>query len=106
MLSEETPADAHAPGMAKRATRKDERRLAAQERKRTQPLRDAIKEAEKEIARLSALCSGIDQSLLNPTDGAIGELLRKRAAVQRQLAAAEARWIEASEALERAEAEV
>ena len=106
LVLSEDPADAHAPGMAKRATRKDERRLAAQERKRTQPLRDAIKEAEKEMARLSALCSGIDQSLLNPTDGAIGEMLRKRAAVQRQLAAAEARWIEASEALERAEAEV
>ncbi|HUZ74147.1 MAG TPA: ABC-F family ATP-binding cassette domain-containing protein [Stellaceae bacterium] len=102
VLSEEDPADANPPSVPKRATRKDARRLAAQERERTQPLRDAIKEAEAEITRLSAQRSVIDQALLNPTDAGIGELLRKRAEVERQLAAAEARWLEASEALERA----
>jgi ATP-binding cassette, subfamily F, member 3 len=106
VLSEDDPGDVHRAAAPKRATRKDARRLAARERERTQPLRDAVKEAEAEIARLSAQRSVIDRALMKPSDDAIGELLRTRAEVERHLAAAEARWLEASEALEREEAGV
>ena len=104
VLSDGSPDDTSVAGAPNRATRKDARRLAAQGRERMQPLRDAIKEAEAEIAHLTARRSVIDRALLNPADDAIGEMLRTRADVERQLDAAEARWLAASEALERAEA--
>ena len=106
VLSEDDSDNAGAASAPKRMTRKDVRRRAAQERERMQPLRDAIKEAEADIARLTAQRCVIDRALLNPADDAVGEMLRTRAEVERQLDAAEARWLEASEALERAEAGV
>jgi ATP-binding cassette, subfamily F, member 3 len=104
VLSEaEAAADTGAP---KRATRKDARRLAAQGRERTQPLRDAIRKAEAAIARLTAERDAIDDALVTPAAGAVAELLRSRADLERRLAAAEASWLAAGEALERAEADV
>jgi len=87
----------------KRATRRDERRQAAEARERTQPLRDAVKRAEAEIARLTAELRAIDQTLLTPARNGAGPLLKTRAELERTLAAAESRWLAASEALERAE---
>jgi hypothetical protein len=39
-------------------------------------------------------------ALLTAPDAAAGELMKRRGAVERDLAAAEARWLEASEAVE------
>jgi ATP-binding cassette subfamily F protein 3 len=93
----------------KRVSRKDERRLAAQARERSQALREAVKRTEAEVARLTARRSAIDRALFDPTtaeaafkDKPVTELLKLRADVERELAAAEARWLEASEALEMA----
>jgi ATP-binding cassette, subfamily F, member 3 len=103
VLSEGEPAEDRRTA-AKRATRKDERRSAAQARERLQPLRDAIKAAEKEMARLTERCREMDRALADPkADGSVGDRMKKRAELERQLAAAEARWIAASEALEQAE---
>ena len=92
--------NATAPG---RASRKDARRLAALERERNQPLRDAVKAAEAEIVRLTAERGTIDRALLQPVNDVAG-LMRRRGEIERRLDAVEARWLEASEALERAQA--
>ena len=97
-------------GIPKRqAGRKGERRTAAQARGRTQPLRDAVRKADAELARLAKRRGEIDQALLDPAryagaDGNIAALLKTRAELDRAIAAAEASWLKASEALEQAEA--
>jgi len=90
-----------------KASRKDERRNAAAAREKSQALRQQAKSAEAEMAKLSALKSAIDRAMFDPggADAALGkltmsELMKRRAETERQLAAAEARWLEASETLE------
>ncbi|HZT50938.1 MAG TPA: ATP-binding cassette domain-containing protein, partial [Stellaceae bacterium] len=102
VLAETGPGDAPR-AQPRRATRKDERRSAAAARGRTQPLRDAVKRAEAEIARLSAERGAIDRALLAPQAADAGALLQKRAALERRIAEAEALWLEASERLEASE---
>jgi ATP-binding cassette, subfamily F, member 3 len=103
VLRDAAPGEDERPAAPKRATRKDERRSAAQARVRVQPLRDKVKAAEAEIARLAAERGTIDRALIDPQRNDTGELLQQRAAIERRLAAAEATWLAASEALERAE---
>jgi ATP-binding cassette subfamily F protein 3 len=99
--------DPATPGAAPKANRKDERRAAAAAREKGQQLRSRAKAAESEVARLTALRSAIDQAMFDPagaTQGLAGltmtELMKRRAQTERELEAAEARWLEASEALE------
>jgi ATP-binding cassette subfamily F protein 3 len=66
-------------------------------------LREAVKQAEAEIARLSGELREIDRTLLAPARNGAGSLLKTRAEIERKLAAAESRWLAASEALEQAE---
>ena len=87
--------------------RKSERRAAAEARERSHGLRKAVKSAEDEIARLAARRSAIDRALFDPAGAeaadstlTMTDLMKLRAAVERELEAAEARWLEASEALE------
>jgi ATP-binding cassette subfamily F protein 3 len=70
-----------------------------------------VKEAETETARLTARNKEIDLALFDPkAAGAAdakrgaGELMRMRGEIDRDLAASEARWLAASEALEAADA--
>ena len=90
-----------------KANRKDERRLAAAAREQGQALRSKVKAAEAEMAKLSALRSAIDQAMFDPGAAEAGlakltmtELMKKRAEIERKIEAAEAEWLEASEALE------
>ena len=94
----------------KRVSRKDERRLAAQARERNQVLREAVKQAEAEVAKLTNRRREIDRALFDPKnadaafkDASATQLMKTRADVERMLAAAEDRWLQASEALERVE---
>ncbi len=94
----------------KRVSRKDERRLAAQARERSQTLREAVKQAEAEVIKLSSRRTEIDRALFNPhgdegphKDSPATQLMKTRAEIERKLAAAEERWLHASDALERAE---
>ena len=103
LVLRESAGDAPPVDAPKRVTRKDERRQAAQARERTQPLREAVRQAEAEIARLAAELREIDRMLLAPAREGAGPLLKTRAEIERKLAAAEARWLAASEALEQAE---
>jgi ATP-binding cassette subfamily F protein 3 len=95
---------------AKRVSRKDQRRLAAEAREQTQTLRKAVKQAETDIASLTGKRTEIDRALFDPQgyegphkDVAAGQLMKIRADIERKLAAAEARWVEAGEALEQAD---
>jgi ATP-binding cassette subfamily F protein 3 len=92
---------------APKISRKDERRAAAAVRERGQKLRSRARAAEAETARLTELRSAIDRAMFDPADAAEGladltmsELMKRRAQVERALEAAEAQWLEASEALE------
>ncbi len=95
----------------RRASRKDERRNAAEARARTQALRNAVKQAEAEMTRLSEQRTDIDRALFDPgsyegphKDRTVTQLMKTRAEIEEKLAAAEARWMEAAEALEQADA--
>ena len=97
-----------APGA--RPRRKDERRQAAEARERHRDLRRAVAEAEAEVARLIDRRSAIDRALFDPAsakppekDLTVTALMKTRNEIERALAAAEKRWMSASEALEAAE---
>ncbi|MFZ0692889.1 MAG: ABC-F family ATP-binding cassette domain-containing protein [Alphaproteobacteria bacterium] len=100
--------DGGKPG--KRVSRKDERRLAARARERSQALRDAVKQAEAEVIKLSSRRTEIDRALFDPKNAEAAfknspatQLMKTRAEIERKLAAAEERWLHANDALERAE---
>ncbi len=90
-----------------KANRKDERRAAAERREAAKVWRKAAKDAEAEIASLSAQRSAIDHAMFDPkgADPALSnltmtELMKRRAELSDRIETAEARWMEASEALE------
>jgi len=93
------------------SNKKEQRRQAAHQREQTKALRDAVKKAEAEMSRYSERLSTIDQALFKPDeavadlkDKPMSDLMKLRADTERKLSAAEARWLEASEALEAADA--
>jgi len=74
-------------------------------------LKKKAAEAEAASARLAAQCSALDQAMFDPSSAApelaalpMSELASRRAKVAADLAAAEARWVEAAEQLEQAAA--
>lgn len=92
-----------------RPDRKAEKRAAAQARERNKALRDAVSLAEKEMAALTAHRSRIERAMFDPAsagpqekDATMTDLMKRRADVEKQIEDAEARWLEASEALEAA----
>jgi ATP-binding cassette subfamily F protein 3 len=94
-----------------RGNRKEGRRAAAEARERSQGLRKAVKSAEEAVVKLTARRSAIDRALFDPASAdpadskrTATELMRLRGEVERDLHAAEAHWLEASEALEEAQA--
>ena len=94
-----------------RGNRKEDRRAAAEAREKSQGLRKAAKSAEEAVVRLTTRRSSIDRALFDPSgadpiDGkrTATELMRMRSEIEREIETAEARWLEASEALEQAQA--
>jgi ATP-binding cassette subfamily F protein 3 len=90
-----------------KGNKKEDRRAAAAARERGQELRSRAKAAEAETARLAAQRSAIDQAMFDPSGAhkelaslTMTELMKRRADLDRKLAAAEAEWLNASEALE------
>jgi len=86
--------------------RKD-RKAQAQDREQARQLKAKLSGAEKEIARLQAECAAVDAALIDPAAAAgtlagqpLDELARKRAALTRELEAAEALWLELGERVE------
>jgi ATP-binding cassette subfamily F protein 3 len=92
---------------APRGNRKDERRAAAEAREKSRTLRKEAQAAEQDIARLEARKTELERALFDPAaaapaDSALpaGALMKRHADTLAALAAAEARWLEASEAME------
>ena len=98
-------ADGDGDGRAKRGNRKGERRLAAELRESSKILRKQVAEAEAEVKRLWQKHGEIDEMLARPNanGSSVAELMKARAEIERRLAAAEQTWLEASEAVERAQ---
>jgi ATP-binding cassette, subfamily F, member 3 len=94
-----------------KGSRKDERRAAAEARERSQSLRKAALAAEQDIARLEARKTALERAMFDPASAApedaalaMSALMKRHAEAVAALAAAEARWLEASEAIEEARA--
>jgi ATP-binding cassette subfamily F protein 3 len=91
-----------------RVDRKEARKAAAERRKENADIRKAAREAEKLLEKLSARRQKLVDTLGDPatyekSTRELQELIMKKEAVDREIAAAEATWLEASEALEAAE---
>jgi ATP-binding cassette, subfamily F, member 3 len=89
--------------------RRGERQRGAEQRQRLAPLRQAARQAERELERLtrdrSVLAARLANSATYRLPGPELEALAKRnAELETAIAAAEARWLEAEQALEQAQA--
>lgn len=94
-----------------RASAKDARKAAAEARERNKAMRDAVKDAETEMKKLEARRSEVDRAMFDPASAnkddakrTMSELMMLRAQLSEGIEAAEARWLEASEALEESQA--
>ena len=88
---------------------KKARKQAAEARRANAGLQGEVKAAEADVVRLTARRSSIDRALFDPKQAEPGdakhtttELMKLRAAVERELETAEARWLELSERIEQA----
>ena len=108
LLAERSSRAAASAGTAA-VSRKDQRRAEADRRQRVRPLQQAMAAAERELDRLHQRQQQIERELADPAlYGAdakprLQALLLEKAALGRELDAAENRWLEAGEALEQAE---
>jgi ATP-binding cassette subfamily F protein 3 len=110
VLAKDPPAkrpDEDDAARAKGISKKDLRKTAAEARERSQELRKRSRAIEAELEKLTTLRTAIDHAMFDPAsaDKALArmtmtELMKRRAEVQIRIEAAEADWLEASEALE------
>ena len=104
--SAEDPADmGKTANGAARASKKDKRRLAAEQRQSLTKLRAAAREAEAELIRLSEAKTAILEKLKDPNfyrdqPDEAQDLQRAIGHLQKDLDAAETRWLDGQEALE------
>ena len=96
-------------GEARPKASKADRKAECRARDQARALKKAAAEAEASSARLAAQCALIEQAMIDPASAApelaaldMSELSRRRARLAAELEIAEARWLEASEQLERA----
>jgi ATP-binding cassette subfamily F protein 3 len=97
-----------APVSEKPKRQRHDRKAAAKARQGTHALKKAVAEAEAASARLAAQCSALDRALADPANAPaelaempLSELSKRRSQVATDLRAAEARWLQANEQLER-----
>ena len=96
-----------APARKDGINKKDQRKAAAEARAKGQELRKRAKSAESELEKLSQQCRAIEQAMFDPKSAeasleklTMTELMKRHADVLVRIEAAEAAWLEASEALE------
>lgn len=101
------PATAGKDDGTRGVNKKEQRKANAEAREKGQELRKRARKAEAELERLTAERSAIDQAMLDPASAApalakqtMTELMKRRAVIETQIEAAEAAWLEASEAFE------
>jgi ATP-binding cassette subfamily F protein 3 len=92
---------------AAKVDKKGDRKAAAAARERDQQLRNAVKVAEGEMAKLTAERSAVERAMFDPATAepqhaklSMTDLMKLRANVAERLDAAEAKWVQASEGLE------
>jgi ATP-binding cassette subfamily F protein 3 len=103
--------DGSPPKEGSKGNRKDERRAAAEAREQNRALRQAAQVAEKDVAKLEARKKELERAMFDPAsataaDAALpmSQLMKRHADAVAALADAEARWLDASEAIEQSEA--
>jgi len=96
-------------GAKTKASKKEDRKAAAEAREKEQAAKRKAQQAEAELAKLTAKRSAVDKAMFDPagaelwlTKMSMSELMKRRAELDAQVEAAEAAWLEASEALEEA----
>ncbi len=92
---------------APKTGKKEDRKAAAQLREQQAALRKIIHNAEADLAKLETVRSAIDRAMFDPKSAdfeyaslTMSELMQRRAKIGHAMEAAEAKWVEASEALE------
>lgn len=99
--------DSKAPAKGDKVNKKEARRLAAEEREKGAKLRRSATESEARVIRLTTMRNAIERAMFDPAaaDATLAnltmtELMKRRAGIHKEIEAAEAAWLEASEALE------
>jgi ATP-binding cassette subfamily F protein 3 len=93
---------------ASAAPGKQQRRTGADQRARLAPLRAAVEKSEQALSALAASRAEVETNLADPDlylpagKDRLQELLARQAQLQKQMAAAEAAWVTATEQLESA----
>jgi len=98
---------------ASKADRKEDRKAAAAAREAAAKIKKAVSDAEADLAKYEVVLTAIDRAMFDPAGAAneykgltMSELSQRRGKIVAAQQAAEARWVEASEALEASEREV
>jgi ATP-binding cassette subfamily F protein 3 len=101
------PAPARNGGGDRGLNKKDQRKAAAEAREKGQELQKHARAMETQLDKLTAQRTAIDQAMFDPSSAekalaqlTMTELMKRRAQVESEIEAAEAAWLEASEALE------
>lgn len=91
-----------------KADRKEDKKAAAASREAQAKLKREVRDAEADLAKLEVVLSAIDRAMFDPASATheyknltMGELSQRRGKIVAAQEAAEARWIAASEALEK-----
>jgi len=97
--------DAQQTGSARSESRRDQRRESAERRRELRPLKDSALAAEREITDLTKSIADIDSALsqsdmFSRDPAKAADLARKRSNLVRDLAEAETRWLQATQAYE------
>ena len=95
------------PPKGEKRDKKADRKAEAAAREKTQAMRGVVRTAEAEMAKLTAERSAIERAMFDPASAAphharlaMSDLMKLRSSVEAKLEAAEAVWVQASEALE------
>ncbi|MFZ1365976.1 ABC-F family ATP-binding cassette domain-containing protein [Sphingorhabdus sp.] len=93
-----------------KADRKEDKKAAAAAREAQAKLKRAVSDAEADLAKLEVVLRAIDQAMFDPQSASneyagltMGELSQRRGKIVAAQEAAEARWVEACEALEKSD---
>ena len=94
---------------APKVNKKEDRKAAAAAREAQAKLKREVNDAEADLAKLEVVLTAIDRAMFDPQAAAsdyagltMGELSQRRGKIIAAQSAAEARWVKASEALEKA----
>ena len=90
---------------AKKANKKDDRKAAAEAREKAQVLKKDAQAIERDLARLTEQRDALDAAMAGQATPALAkltmaQLMKRRASLDTEIEVAEAKWMEANEALE------